>query len=144
MNSWFKVKVKYTKELESGTFKRVTEPYIVAALTFTDAEARMYEELGSVIRGEFTVVSIERFAVHDLFHYADSDVWFETIIKYVTQSDESDKPKKVRQKFLITASSVAEASERNKESLSTMLVDFEIISTKVTPIVDIFPFVEKD
>ena len=144
MNSWFKVKVKYTKELESGTFKRITEPYIVAALTFTDAEARIYEELGSVIRGEFTVVSIERFDVHDLFHYEDSDVWYETIIKYVTLSDELDKPKKVRQKFLITASSVAEASERNKESLSTMLVDFEIISTKVTPIVDIFPFVEKE
>jgi hypothetical protein len=55
MNSWFTVKVKYTKQLENGTFKRVSEPYLLAAMTFTDAEARIYEELGSSIRGEFQV-----------------------------------------------------------------------------------------
>ena len=47
MNSWFKVKVKYTKQLESGSFKRVSEPYLLSATTFTDAEARIYEELGT-------------------------------------------------------------------------------------------------
>ncbi|HRP53378.1 MAG TPA: DUF4494 family protein, partial [Fluviicola sp.] len=47
MNNWFTTKVKYTKQLEDGSFKRVSEPYLVAAMTFTDAEARIYEELGS-------------------------------------------------------------------------------------------------
>ncbi|MEY4215549.1 MAG: hypothetical protein RLZZ68_5 [Bacteroidota bacterium] len=60
MNSWFTVRVKYTKQLENGTLKRVTEPYLLAAMTFTDAEARIYEELGSYIRGEFMVVGIAR------------------------------------------------------------------------------------
>jgi hypothetical protein len=46
MNSWFTVKVKYTRQLENGTFKRVSEPYLLAAMSFTDAEARIYEELG--------------------------------------------------------------------------------------------------
>ena len=60
MNNWFTVKVKYKKQLENGTFKRVSEPYLLAAMTFTDAEARIYEELGSIIRGEFNVVGITR------------------------------------------------------------------------------------
>lgn len=142
MNNWFKVKVKYTKQQENGTFKRVSEPYILAAMTFTDAEARIYEELGEIIRGEFTVLSIERFDVHDLFHYEDSDVWYETVIKFRSEADGDEKSKQVRQKFLISASSVAEATARTHESLSTLLVDFEVTSTKVTPIVDIFPYRE--
>ena len=71
MNSWFTVKVKYTKQLEDGTFKRVSEPYLVAAMTFTDAEARIYEELGSLIRGEFVVTGITRTDFHDIFHSAN-------------------------------------------------------------------------
>ncbi len=55
MNSWFTVKVKYTKQLENGTFKRVSEPYLLAAMTFTDAEARIY-------RYPFWLVD------HSLFH----------------------------------------------------------------------------
>lgn len=143
MNSWFKVKVKYTKQQENGTFKRVSEPYILSAMTFTDAEARIYEELGEIIRGEFTVLSIERFDVHDLFHYEDLDVWYETVIKFRSESDGDEKAKQVRQKFLVSAPSVAEATARTHESLSTMLVDFEVTSTKVTPIVDIFPYREE-
>jgi hypothetical protein len=139
MNSWIKGKLKYTKQQENGTFKRVSEPYILAAMTFTDAEARIYEELGEIIRGEFIVLSIERFDVHDMFHFEDSDVWYETIIKFRSESDGDEKAKQVRQKFLVSASSVAEATARTHESLSTMMVDFEVTSTKVTPIVDIFP-----
>jgi hypothetical protein len=71
MNSWFTVRVKYTKQLENGTLKRVTEPYLLAAMTFTDAEARIYEELGSYIRGEFMVVGIARTDLSDIFQYED-------------------------------------------------------------------------
>ncbi len=66
MNSWFTVKVKYTKQLDNGTFKRVSEPYLLAAMTFTDAEARIYEELGALIRGEFIVTGISRTDIHDI------------------------------------------------------------------------------
>ena len=66
MNNWFTVKVKYTNQLDNGAFKRVSEPYLLAAMTFTDAEARIYEELGQVIRGEFNVVGIVRTEIHDI------------------------------------------------------------------------------
>jgi hypothetical protein len=140
MNNWMTVKVRYTKELDNGTFKRVTEPYLLAAMTFTDAEARIYEELGSIIRGEFTVVSITRTDLHDIFAHDDSDLWFKTVISFVGMSDDSEKEKKVKQTFMLTAGNVKEAAERLREDLGSMLVDFEIKSVSVSDIVEVFPF----
>jgi hypothetical protein len=142
MNSWFTVKVKYTKQLDDGTFKRVSEPYLLAAMTFTDAEARIYEELGSLIRGEFLVTGISRTDIHDIFHYEDSDVWYKCKINFESGDggEEGQKAKKVSQNFLISAHSVKEAYERLHESLGGMLIDFQIPNISVSPIVDIFPF----
>jgi hypothetical protein len=143
MNNWFTVKVKYTKQLENGAFKRVSEPYLLAAMTFTDAEARIYEELGAIIRGEFTVTNIARTDYHDIFQYEDSDTWYKCKISFESATEDSDKAKKVSQNFLVGAHSVKEAFERMHESLSTMLVDFLIPSIIVSPIVDIFPYTEE-
>ena len=143
MNSWFTVKVKYTKQSEDGTFKRVSEPYLVAAMTFTDAEARIYEELGSMIRGEFVVTGIARADFHDIFHYDDADVWYKTKITYEAGGDggeEGAKAKKVSQNFLVTAHSVKDAFDRLRESLGGLMIDYVIPSITISPIVDVFPF----
>jgi hypothetical protein len=143
MNNWFTVKVKYTKQLENGAFKRVSEPYLLAAMTFTDAEARIYEELGSIIRGEFSVTNIARTDYHDIFHYEDSDLWFKCKVSYESQDVDTDKKKKVSQNFLVSAFTVKDAYERINESLSTLMVDFQVPSIVLSPIVDIFPFNEE-
>ena len=141
MNNWFTVKVKYTKQLENGTFKRVSEPYLLAAMSFTDAEARIYEELGAMIRGEFVVTGISRTDIHDIFHYEDSDVWYKCKISYESEGDgEEGKSKKVSQNFLVAAHSVKDAYDRLGESLGGMMIDFVIPTITVSPIVDIFPF----
>lgn len=144
MNSWFTVKVKYTKQLDDGTFKRVTEPYLLAAMTFEDAEKRIYEELGALIRGEFIVKGIARTDIHDIFHYEDSEVWFKCKIKFESGDDgeEGSKTKKVIQNFLVSAHSVKEAYDRLHESLGGMMIDFQIPNIAVSPIFDIFPFEE--
>lgn len=143
MNTWFIVKVKYTKQLEDGSFKRVSEPYLLAAMTFTDAEARIYEELGAVIRGEFHVTNIARAEFHDIFHFEDSDVWYKCKVMYESQAEDSEKAKKVTQNFLVSAHSVKDAYDRIQESLSTLMVDFIVPSIVVSPIVDIFPYTEE-
>lgn len=139
MNNWFTVKVKYTKQLENGTFKRVSEPYLLSALTFTDAEARIYEELGAIIRGEFDVVSISRTELHDIFAYDDASTWWKCKVTYESVEHDSEKTKKVSQNFLVSAETAKEAYERILESLSTLMVDFNIPSIVYSPIVDIFP-----
>lgn len=142
MNNWFTVRVKYTKQLENGSFKRVSEPYLLAAMSFTDAEARIYDELGTSIKGEFNVVGITRTELHDVFHYDDADVWYKIKLSYESADMDSDKAKKVTQNFLLSASSVKEAYERIKESLSTLMVDFTIPAISISPIVEVFPFTE--
>ncbi len=146
MNNWFTVKVKYTKQLENGTFKRVSEPYLLSAMTFTDAETRIYEELGQIIRGEFNVVGISRTEIHDIFLYDDADTWYKCKITFTSEGNMDDpeaKQKKVSQNFLVSANSVKDAFDRLKESLSTLMVDFEVPSISISPIVDIFPYREE-
>ena len=143
MNNYFTVKVKYTKQLESGVFKRVTEPYLLPAMTFSDAETRIYEELGEIIRGEFNIVGIVRTELHDIFHYdTESGVWYILKIKFDGSAD-GEGSKNVRQTFFVAAESVKDAIDKLKESLSTLMVDYEITSSAVSPIVDIFPYREE-
>jgi len=144
MNNWFTVKVKYTKQLENGTLKRVSEPYLLAAMTFTDAETRIYEELGQIIKGEFNVVGNSRTEVHDIFYYEECDTWYKCKITFDSEGDGEDaKKKKVSQNFLVTAFSVKDAFEKLKESLSTLMVDYVVPSITVSPIIEIFPYREE-
>jgi hypothetical protein len=140
MNSWFTIKVKYTKQLEDGRLKRVTEPYLVDAISFTDAEARIYEEVGTNIKGEFLITGISKTDYADIFYYEDADDWYKCKLTYVSVDADSGKEKKVSNNFLVTASTVKEAYERIKESLSDMTVSFEIPSIMISPIVEVMPY----
>jgi hypothetical protein len=140
MNSWYTVKVKYTKQFEDGRLKRVSEPYLVDAVSFTDAEARIYEELGASIRGEFLISGISKTDFADIFHYDDADDWYKCKITYVSVDADSGKEKKISSNFLVSAHSVKEAYSRLEESLDGMMVSYEIPSIILSTIVDIFPF----
>jgi hypothetical protein len=140
MNTWYTVKVKYTKQLEDGRLKRVTEPYLVDAQSFTDAEARIYYELGSSVQGEFLVTGITKTDFADIFHYDDADDWYKCKLTYVTMDADSGKEKQVSNNFLVSAHNVKDAFERIHESMSDMLVSFEIPSIMLSPIVEIFPY----
>jgi hypothetical protein len=140
MNSWFTVKVKYTKQLEDGQLKRVTEPYLLDAVSFTDAEARIYEEMGQIIRGEFIVTNIAKTEFADIFQYEDEFTWYKCKVSYLSVDADSGKEKRVTNQFLVSASNVKEAYERLQESLSDMMVSFDVPMIQVSPIVDIFPY----
>ncbi len=140
MSNWFTVKVKYTKQLEDGSFKSVSEPYLLNAMSFTDAETRIYEELGNLIRGEFLVTGISRADFHDIFKYDDTETWYKVKISFESGGEDGGKAKKVSQNFLISANSVKEAYDRMNESLNGMMIDYGIPSIALSPIVEIFPF----
>ena len=67
MHTWFECKIRYEKTMENGMNKKVTEPYLVDALSFTEAEARIIEEITPFISGEFTVSDIKRANYSELF-----------------------------------------------------------------------------
>lgn len=140
MNNWYTVKVKFTKEFQDGTLKRVTEPYLVSSLSFTEAEARIYQEVGEFVRGEFLVTSISKTDFADIFHYDDAEDWYKCKVSYITEDADSGKEKKVNNNFLVSAHSVKEAYDRIEESLKGLMVTFEIPMISITPIVEIYPY----
>lgn len=140
IQNWMAVKVKYVKQLDNGALKRTSEQYLFAAMSFTDAESRVYEELAPQIRGEFTVQSIARFDVQDIFGYSDSDIWYKAKVKYDNVDADTENVKTTTVTMLTTASSVKEAYDRIKESLTGMLVDFEISMITKTDIIEVLPY----
>lgn len=140
MNNWFTVKVKYTKQMDDGSLKRVVEPYLFNAMTFTDAEARAYQEIGEQVRGEFVISNIARTDFADIFYYEDAESWYKCKLSYVTLDADSEKERKVTNHFLVTAHSVKEAYDRIHESMKGMMTSFDIPMISLSPILDVFPF----
>jgi|688.fasta_scaffold1400319_1 hypothetical protein len=133
----FLVKAKFTVQKEDGSFKRANNSYIVPAYTFSMGEERIYKELEAIVRGEFSVVSMAKYDVHEIFSYDDTGVWYVCKITF-EGAMEDEKSKKVTQKFLVEASSVPNAHDRLKESLEGTLLDYVVDSVVVTNIEEVF------
>jgi hypothetical protein len=140
MRVWFQVKVKYAKETEEGLLKSISESYLVDAVSFTEAEAIIYDRLGERIRGDFQVTHMAKSPIVDVFHYEYEDIWFKAKIQYIVADVDSGKEKRVTQYMLVTASDVPQAHERIQESLSNMLVSFQVPDVVETKIVEVFPY----
>ena len=96
MHTWFECKIRYEKVMENGMQKKVTEPYLVDALSFTEAEARIIEEMTPFISGEFTVSDIKRVNYSELFPSDDEadDIWFKCKLSFITLDEKSGAEKR--------------------------------------------------
>ena len=142
MNKWFECKVRYDKTLENGLIKKVTEPYLVDALSFTEAERRFLEEIKPFMSGEFEVTDIKRAKFAELFETAEdaADKWFKAKIAFITLDEKSGAEKKTCQNVLIQASDLRDAVKRLDKGMEGSMVDYEIVSIAETPIMDVFHY----
>ena len=144
-NNWFECKVKYAKIDEvSGKEKKVSEPYLVDAVSFTEAEARIHKELEQMISGDFIVTNISKSNVTELYPNEDGDRWFKAKVSFVDVDEASGKEKKANQYMLTEANNVKQAYEFLEESLSDMIVPYEIHAISESPLLDVFPFFNND
>ena len=140
MNYWNLIKVKFTKEYQDGTLKRVTEPYLVSAMSFTEAEARIIKEVGEFVRGEFVIKSIAKQEIADIFHYNDADTWFKSRVNYISEDADTGKEIKNKHNYLVSAENIDEAEKRIVESLTGLMVEYDIVKIEKTGIIEIFPY----
>ena len=140
MQTWFEVKVKYVKVDQDGREKKVSEVYLVDAVSFTDAEARTIAELQQMIRGEFLIDSIKRSNIVEIFPSEAGEFWFKARIAIVTIDEKAGKERKVNNYFLVAADDLKEAQKLIEEGLSYILVPYNSISIALSPIVDVFPY----
>ena len=96
MHNWFLTKIRYEKVMENGIQKKVTEPYLVDALSFTEAEARITEEMTPFISGEFTVSDISRAHYSEIFTSEEdsADKWYAGRLAFITVDEVSGKEKR--------------------------------------------------
>lgn len=140
MNNWFEVKVKYEKIDERGAVKKVTEPYLIDAMTFTEAEARAIQELEPYLSGEFIISNIARANYTDLFPFDDGDRWFKCKIAYISIDEEAGTEKRKASYVLVQANDVKHAWDNLTKAMSDSVVDYEVNSIQETAIMDVFPF----
>ncbi len=143
MHTWFLCKISYDKELENGMNKKVTEPYLVDALSFTEAEARIIEEMAPYVSGEFSVAAVGRSKFSEIF-FADDDInasyWYKVKLGFITLDEKTGSEKKTFTDVLVQASDLRDAVKRLDEGMRGCMADYIIVSVAETPIMDVYTY----
>ena len=141
--NWFECKISYEKMMENGIQKKVTEPYLVDALSFTEAEARIIEEMKPFVSGELVVTDIKRARIAELFTNENGDRYYKFKVFFITLDEVSGAEKKTAAQMLAQASDLKEAITVLETGMKGTLADYVIASVSETLIMDVFPFSPK-
>lgn len=144
MQTWFEVKVKYVKVDQDGRERKVSEVYLIDAVSFTDAEARTIEQMQQIIRGEFHIDNIKKSNIVEIFPHDSGEYWYKARITLVTIDEKAGKEKKVNNYFLVAADDFKEAYQRLEEGLSYILVPYQTTAMSLSTIVDVFPYFKEE
>lgn len=144
MGYWFECKVRYDKTLENGTIKKVTEPYLVDAMSFTEAEARIIKEMSPFMSGEWSVADIKRANFSELFPCEEetADRWYKIKLVTVIIDEKKQVEKKVTTWKLVQAANLKDAIKKLDEGMKGSLADFEVTQVAETAIVDVYFYEE--
>ena len=134
MNEWFECKVK-----------KVNEPYLVDALSFTEAEERIIEERKHYMSGEFQVSDIKRARYAELFETDDesADRWFKVKLTFITLDEKTGAEKKTSQNVLVQAADLRDAVKRLDEGMKSSMMDYVISSVAESPLLDVYHYTPK-
>lgn len=138
MANWFECKVRYDKMLENGVVKKVNEPYLVDALSFTEAEARIIEEQTPFISGEFSVSAVKRTKISEIFWDDRADKWYLVKVAFITIDEKTAVEKKSTTIILTAGNDFKGAYDNFMENMKGTMADFEIVSIAETPIMDVY------
>ncbi|MBQ9215418.1 MAG: DUF4494 domain-containing protein [Prevotella sp.] len=140
--NWFECKIRYEKVMEDGMQKKVSENYVVDALSFSEAEKRIIEEMSSYIGGEFDVADIKIASYKEIFFSDEdmSDKWYKAKLQFITIDEKTDKEKRSSVTYLINASSFNSAVKNIEEVMGGTMIDYVIASVTETTLMDVFEY----
>ena len=140
--NWFECKIRYEKTMDDGLQKKVTELYVVDALSFTEAEKRIMEEMSSYISGEFEVNDIKRAAYKEIF-FSDADNddrWYKTKVQFTTIDEKTEKEKRSNVSYLVQAATLNGAVKHIDEVMCGTMNIYAIVGVAETTMVDVFEY----
>ena len=142
---WFEAKVRYDKTMEDGCLKKVTETYVIDALSFGEAEKRILEEMTSYVSGEVEVCALKIAPYKEIF-FADSnmaDRWYVAKLAFITIDEKTDKQKKTRVCYLVNAGNINAAVKNIEEQMAGTMIDYDTFNVSETQILDVFEYKPK-
>lgn len=142
---WFEAKVRYDKTMEDGCLKKVTETYVIEALSFGEAEKRILEKMGSYVSGEIDVCGLKIAPYKEIF-FADSDMadrWYVAKLAFITIDEKTDKEKKTRVCYLVNAGNINAAIKDIEEVMAGTMIDYDTLNVSETQTLDVFEYKPK-
>ncbi|MDD6803560.1 MAG: DUF4494 domain-containing protein [Prevotellaceae bacterium] len=143
---WFECKVRYEKTMEDGMPKKVVEIYTVDALSFSEAEERIMEEMSSYVSGEIDIVDLKIAQYKEIF-FADSDLadkWYKAKLAFITIDEKTDKEKKTSVFYLVNAGNINSAIKNIDEVMGGTMIDYQTLNVSETNIMDVFEYKKKE
>ena len=142
---WFEAKIRYEKMMEDGCLKKVTETYVIDALSFGEAEKRILEEMASYVSGEVEVCALKIAPYKEIF-FADNnmdDKWYVAKLAFITIDEKTDKEKKTRVCYLVNAGNINAAVKNIGEQMAGTMIDYDTFNVSETQILDVFEYKPK-
>ena len=143
---WFECKIAYEKVMEDGLQKKVKENYVVDALSFTEAESRIMEEMSSYISGEFTIEDIKIASYKEIFFSEEemADRWYKAKLQFITIDEKTEKEKRTNVTYLVQACSLHNALDNIDTVMKGTMIDYVQANVGETQLVDVFEHTAED
>ena len=139
-SQWYEVRVRYEKMTDDGTPKPMKESYVVDALTFTEAESIITEEMSVYISGEFNIEGIKLASYKEIFFsdLTNDDHWFKAKLQFITFDEKTQKEKRSAVSYLVQAHTLPQAVKYIGDVMGQTMVDYVISNISETNILDVF------
>lgn len=138
MAQWIEVKARYDKMMDNGTVKKITEQYLADALSCTEAEARVTEEIQPFISGDFRISSVVTTKISEIFWDESGDRFYKVKVNFITIDEKTASEKRTATYILVQASGFKEAYDNFIDGMKGTMADFEIEAITETKLVDVF------
>ena len=139
-SEWFNVKVKYEKTMEEGKIQKISEEYLFDALSFTEAEARVNEELKPFISGEFLTAAIKREKIAEMHYNEKGDKWYRCKVSFIVLDEIKAVEKKTTVTMMVQANDVKDAWDVLQEGMKGSMADYVISAIVETAIMDVYKY----
>ena len=132
--------------MEDGLQKKVKENYVVDALSFTEAESRIMEEMSSYISGEFTIEDIKIASYKEIFFSEEemADKWYKAKLQFITIDEKTEKEKRSNVNYLVQAGTLKGAVNNIESVMGTTMIDYVIAAVAETTLMDVFEYAKKE
>ncbi|MDX1752261.1 MAG: DUF4494 domain-containing protein [Salinimicrobium sediminis] len=138
--TWYECKVKYRKTHETGEQKVTTDTYLLDAVSYTEAESRITEEMAAYTNEEFRITNIKVANYSEVHPFENSDRWFKSKVSLIALDEESGKERKTNMYLLVQANDIKEAFENTTKAMADTMGDYTIPMITESPILDVFPY----